>query len=183
MTYTDYNGIKQYQRLLSECSYDSEHNEFMCKSELQVIDFDHVKRAYLNDRNFSEEKAKSVDVIASGTDNITYLVEFKNGDVNNEKKSIPIKIRDSILMVCDICKCSISKTREDVVFVLVYNEERSNLPWETKRMLGGTNLSGRPIPFLGLDKVEGFLVKKALMVTEKRFEEKILPKLAGRSSM
>jgi hypothetical protein len=57
MTYTDYNGIKQYQRLLSECSYDSEHNEFMCKSELQVIDFDHVKRAYLNDRNFSEEKA------------------------------------------------------------------------------------------------------------------------------
>ena len=177
MTYTDYNGIKQYRALLSECSYDEEHKERMCKSDLQVINFDDVKTAYLNDLGLSEEKAKSVDAIADGKDNITYLIEFKNGNVKYEKEGIPIKIRDSILMMCDICNCDISDTRKDVVFILVYNEVQSQLPWETKRMLGGTRLSGRPIPFLGLDKAEGFIVKKAFMLTAQQFENKILPRL------
>lgn len=177
MTYSDYPGIKEFRGLLSECSYDTEHDEKMCSSNLQVVNFDHVKTSYLNDCGFSEEKAKSVDAIADGNDKLTYLIEFKNGNINNEK-SVSIKIRDSILMICDICHCNISKTREDVVFVLVYNEERSNLSWETKRLLGGANLSGRPIPYMGLDKVEGFLVKKVLMLNATKFENIILPKLS-----
>lgn len=178
MTYTDYPEIKMHQGTLSECSYDAEHDENMSTSDLHVINFDNVKTAYLNSYGYSEVKAKSVDAIAKGNDDVTYLIEFKNGDIKREKKSIPIKIRDSILIICDICHCNISKTRKDVVFVLVYNEERSNLDWATKRMLGGVSLSGRPIPYLELDRLEGFIVKKVLMVTAKQFENRILPKLA-----
>ena len=178
MVYMDYHEIKTHRGLLDECSYDSEHDEKMCASDLQVINFDNVKTAYLNDRGFSEEKAKSVDVIACGEENTVYLVEFKNGNIKHEKENIPIKIRDSVLIICDICKCSITDTRKDIVFVLVYNEERSNLSWETKRMIGMSVLSGKPIHYLGLDKAEGFIVKRALMLTAKQFEERILPKLS-----
>ena len=178
MVYTDYHEIKKHGGLLSDCSYDSEHDEKMCTSDLQVINFDNVKTAYLNDLGYSEEKAKSVDAIAYGVDNTLYLIEFKNGNIKYEKEYIPIKIRDSILIICDICKCSIADTRKDIVFVLVYNEERSNLPWETKRMLGAAILSGRPIHYLGLDKAEGFVVKKAIMLTAKQFEDRIIPKLS-----
>lgn len=176
MVYMDYHEIKVHGGLLSDCSYDSEHDEKMCASDLKVINFDDVKTAYLNNRGFSEEKSKSVDAIACGEKNTVYLIEFKNGNIKHEKENIPIKIRDSVLIICDICKCSITDTRKDIVFVLVYNEERSNLPWETKRMIGTSVLSRRPINYLGLDKAEGFIVNRALMLTVKQFEDKILPK-------
>lgn len=177
MINTDLHDIKNHKKTLKECSYDKAHDEHMCTSELRVIDFDGVKSSYLNRQGFSEEKARSVDVLASGNNQLTYLIEFKNGNIKNERHGVQLKIRDSLLMLCDICKCRISDTRENAVFVLVYNEERTDLNWETKRALGLATLKGTAVPYLELDKIEGFLVKKAYMLTQKQFEEKMLPEL------
>lgn len=179
MRYTDYHTIKIHKNALRVCSYDAAHDESMTTSELQVINFDAVKTDYMNHLNYSEEKARSVDVLANGLDHLTYLIEFKNGDVKREKWEIQLKIRDSILMLCDICHCNINKTRENVVFVLVYNEEKVKLDWETKRLMSMTSLSGKPLNFLDLDKADGFLVKRALMLNQDQFEKWILPKLCS----
>ena len=179
MRYTDYHEINIHQATLRKCSYDAAHNEYMTLSELPVINFDDVKTDYLNHRGYTEEKAHSVDAIVNGPDQLLYMIEFKNGDIKKERKSIQLKVRDSILLICDICKRSISYTRKEVVFVLVYNEERSHLDWETKRMLRFVNCSGHSIPFMDLDKIEGFIVRKVHMLTVKQFEERLLPKLQG----
>ncbi len=179
MRYTDYPEIKAFHDTLGNCSTDDEHEERMSTSALQVINFDKVKTAYLNQRGFSEEKARSIDALVNGSDKITYLIEFKNGNVKNENKNIQIKLRDSILMICDICHCSISNTRDNLAFVLVYNEERANLDVLTKRAINTANLSGKAASFLQLDRVEGFIVKRVFVLTKETFETKMLPRLKG----
>ena len=68
MRYTDYPEIKAFHDTLGNCSTDDEHEERMSTSALQVINFDKVKTAYLNQRGFSEEKARSIDALVNGSD-------------------------------------------------------------------------------------------------------------------
>lgn len=82
-------------------------------------------------------------------------------------------------MLCDICHCSISDTRKNTIFVLVYNEAGSDLKWETKRLIGASILSGKSPAVFDLDKAAGFLVSRILVLTKVQFENKLVPKLKG----
>ena len=49
----------------------------MVNSDGNIIDFDRVKRDYLNNLQKSEECAKSVDALGEDRDSHVYMIEFK----------------------------------------------------------------------------------------------------------
>lgn len=113
---------------LKETSRDTsvpEAIEYMTSSELDVINFDLVKRAYANDLNLSEEVAASVDAVVPLMDGILF-VEFKNGKVKS--REIKNKVRDSLLIFLGIIGESIEYSRKNIEFIVVYNSEKNPLP-------------------------------------------------------
>lgn len=118
---------------LKETSRDTsvpEAIEYMTSSELDVINFDLVKRAYANDLNLSEEVAASVDAVVPLMDGILF-VEFKNGKVKN--REIKNKVRDSLLIFLGIIGESIEYSRKNIDFIVVYNSEKNPLPNQYKK--------------------------------------------------
>ena len=134
MEYNLYETFRGHISTLKECSKD--HSDpgcikFMTESQLEAINFDTVKTKYANDLVLSEECAASVDALLETDENIAF-VEFKNGKVNN--RNIKDKIRDSLLLFCDLTKQTISDTRKNLDFIVVYNEEKKE-NW-VKRVIG-----------------------------------------------
>lgn len=98
---------------------------YMTDSEIEAINFDKVKTEYANDLGLSEECAYSVDTLAFLNDQNVFI-EFKNGNMKNEKSKVKHKIRDSVLILCDILGWTISDTRDKLTFILVYNEAKNS---------------------------------------------------------
>ncbi len=133
MNLDDYEIFRANQNTLQELSKDDRGAvdvQYMTNSLFQAVDFDMVKRNYANGLGLSEEVAASVDGLAHTTDSIVFL-EFKNGKVSN--RNVKGKIRDSLLIFCDITKKDISYTRSSADFVLVYNETANPLPNQISR--------------------------------------------------
>lgn len=123
---------------LKELSEDKRLNDekeeticYMTDSTIQAINFDKVKTRYTNSLGLSEESAKSVDALVTLA-NVPTFIEFKNGKMKNEKRTVKDKLRDSLLMYCDITETTISDSRENVDFILVYNQEKNPMPHHVK---------------------------------------------------
>ena len=106
---------------------DSDPNDiqYMTSSETEVVNFDLVKRHYVNGFGLSEDAITSVDAIVPLEDRILF-VEFKNGQVNN--RNIKDKARDSLLVFLEIIGENIAFSRSNIDFVVVYNLEKNPLP-------------------------------------------------------
>lgn len=104
--------------------------KYMTESDIMAVDFDKVKRKYTNQLGLSEESAASADALLP-SDHGAVFVEFKNGKVNN--RNVKDKIRDSILILCDILNKTISYTREHIDFIVVYNQQKNPLPNQMKK--------------------------------------------------
>lgn len=124
--------LAQCKNTIKSISYDKEHNESMIESLERVVDFDKVKTKYLNNLHRSEEDAKSVDGLMV-LDAKLAMVEFKNGDMGNERNSVHHKIKDSLLIFNDIVRMNISYTRDNLDFILVYNRDKNPISKEEKR--------------------------------------------------
>ena len=123
-----YDVFSDYKSTLKECSKDNsdpKNVKFMTESQLEVINFDGIKTKYTNDIALSEICAASVDALLQMDEDLAF-VEFKNGKV--DKRNVKDKARDSLLMLCDLMKRTISYTREHLDFIVVYNEERNPQP-------------------------------------------------------
>lgn len=112
---------------LSKDDSDLENIAYMTESEKEAVDFDKVKTIYTNGIGLSEEVAKSVDALLFDEERLTFI-EFKNGKMKTQKAAVKSKVRDSLLMFCDIVKTNISETREYLDLVLVYNITKNPLP-------------------------------------------------------
>ena len=106
---------------------DSDPNDiqYMTSSETEVVNFDLVKRHYVNGFGLSEDAITSVDAIVPLEDRILF-VEFKNGQVNN--RNIKDKARDSLLVFLEIIGENIAFSRSNIDFIVVYNLEKNPLP-------------------------------------------------------
>lgn len=116
---------------ISRDDSNKEKIEYMTESERAAVDFDTVKTDYANSLNLSEETADSVDGMFEANGSLVF-VEFKNGNMKNEKAKVKSKIRDSLLIFCDIIGAEIENTRKMVEFILVYNIDKNPMPNQLK---------------------------------------------------
>lgn len=170
---TDYQLLKDHISNLKETSKDTSdatNIQYMTTSTLPAIDFDAVKTAYLNFLGLSEEHAKSIDALAL-CDSPLVFIEFKNGNMQHEKGAVKNKIRDSLLILCDIICKSIGFTRENMEFILVYNEAKNSRVGIGKYL---TNLEGKSSILFGLEKYEKIYFKHVYTYTEDEFNTNFL---------
>lgn len=112
-----------YLSTLCKISTDDANNEVMTELGFPIYNFDSVKRHYINSLFKSEESCTSCDGILWNK-YLKLLIEFKNGK-KIDTKDIHIKVLNSLLILCDINGCNISDLKADLVFILVYNEEKN----------------------------------------------------------
>ena len=86
---------------ISKDDSDKENIDYMTDSLKEAVNFDAVKTEYTNGLNLSEENATSVDGIFEMSNHLIFI-EFKNGNMKNQKRSVKDKIHDSLLIFCDI---------------------------------------------------------------------------------
>lgn len=162
---------------LKETSYDSEHREYMTESSVAVVNFDQVKADYMKKHKHSVKDAKSVDALARGIDGNLYMIEFKNGDCKKEAADIRLKIKDSLLILCDLCDKRLHDARKEIIFVLVINSSRTDLTPMDWRGIIEANKSGDTSAFCGLDKIAGVFVKTVFIFDIDDLGKKLLPRL------
>lgn len=124
------NTLLSNRETLMRLSEDETNHAFMTLSKLRALDFDKIKTQYTQYFHLPEERIHSVDAVLCGNarniknaDNC--FVEFKNGVFSSSE--IIDKAKDSLLIFCDLVKCTISDTREHSVFILVYNPEKKTI--------------------------------------------------------
>lgn len=172
-------GYKACLKSLKEISQDTENQEYMTNREYIVLDFDSVKQEYTRRLSKSYTVCKSCDGLSWKNTN-KLLVEFKNGDfTNNEIKD---KLQASLLLLCDIADTHISRTREELDFILVYNKAAKPLTDNREELLVQESSSrveigqslGRlariPLIRFDLEKYQGFYFKNVLTLTGEEFD-------------
>ena len=164
---------------LKETSKDTANQEYMTNCEGIVFDFDSIKQEYTKCLSTSYTVCKSCDAL-KWDDKHKILIEFKNGNFNN--KEIKDKIQASLLLLCDIVNTNISKTREELDFILVYDKDVKLLTNDEKELLvqesssrveiGGIlgKLAHTPLVRFDLEKYKGFYFKHVLTLTGEEFE-------------
>ena len=190
MEYKEFNNIpifKDNMTTFKETSYDKDGKEprYMTNSEIQVINFDKVKNWYIKDMFLSSTPCSN-DALYIGKDNKIFFVEFKNGALEKNKKmifNVYNKIYDSLLIFNDIVHQNISFCRENLYFILVYNESKNcSEERETKQedspkaMISKRihNKAKKKFVRFGLEKFEKIYFKEVFTYTESEFENLFL---------
>ena len=189
-----------YNQLLTNCratfkdtSYDPTNAEYMTESRTITVNYDQAKNDYVKALGLSESP-KSCDALYLHHNGTYYLVEFKNGGIDNLKcYEIKMKILDSLLILLDQMNKTISFSRENLSYILVYNEGRNH----TSRMynqvdssrvsampqLGPTspgqvdiskfvsNRAGEHFIRFGLKRYESIYFKAVYTYTKKEFQD------------
>ena len=119
-------------------------------------------------------------------DNKLIFVEFKNGFMDAKKKfDVRKKIYDSVIILTDILNLGISKLRDQMEYVLVYNE---NINEDEKEILqkksyvqpskaydslakGIFGMAKKEYVCFGVDIFKNYCFKDVHTYTEKEFEE------------
>lgn len=95
---------------------------YMTESDLPVINFDQVMADYA--RRFHVDTPASNDALLQVGDTC-YFLEFKDGNMRSEIHGVKRKIFESLLVLGDMLGKTISFSRAHMVYVLVYNQEKS----------------------------------------------------------
>lgn len=129
-----------FKKTLKGCSNDNKNKDYMTESELEAINFDRIKEKYAGQLGLDKGIVRSTDALlkCNGT-GLLYFIEFKNGklvrnSISKDKivddpikvAEIKEKVRDSLLIYNDITHSNISYTRNNAVFILVYNEQKND---------------------------------------------------------
>lgn len=120
----DYPIFKQNLSNLKETSIDKHDKKIkpMTQSTREAINFDQVKNKYVADLSLSTIP-KSNDALFDEGNGELVFVEFKNGLMNREEQfAVRKKIYDSVMIFTDITSTGITYTRNNMKYILVYNE-------------------------------------------------------------
>lgn len=111
---------------LKETSKDNANEEYMVDSLINVVDFDKVKSEYLRKFKLGDVLKSNDALFISEYGNITFI-EFKNGDLSKrvKVKALKEKIPDSLLILLDIIDKTVSFARNNIDYILVYNETKN----------------------------------------------------------
>lgn len=176
----------KYIETLKKTSLDKQGTvwNYMTQSELPVINFDKVKNEYVSDLHLATVPSSN-DALYRDKEGYYYFIEFKNGKVSSKKShELQKKIYDSLLIFNDILDVGISYCRENVDYILVYNEEKN--PEENNMSERSTppslvaiaghfaNKAGKSFVRFGLEPFERMYFRKVNTYTEREFEEKFV---------
>jgi hypothetical protein len=159
--------------------YNHDGNDFyMTNSELSVVDFDAVKNKYIKKLSL-REPPKSSDAFYVDNCGEMYLIEFKSGQV----RDVWLKICNSLLILTDILNKGISYTRQNLCYILVYNEtknpsvEECELQDSQSRTSIGRYVSekaGKRFIRFSLERFEKLYFKAVFTATEDEFENRFV---------
>lgn len=193
MEIREYKNIEIFKNNIStfrETSLDKDGKTpgYMTDSEIQVVNFDNVKKSYIKGMGLAYTPCSS-DALYIRKNGELFLVEFKNGVIDKPTTyNVHYKIYDSLLIFNDIVKENLSFCRENMSFVLVYNEgKNSTLYAEEKQEESSKATIGKIIhkkakkKFVrfGLDRFEKMYVKNVFTYTEREFNEEFLPEISN----
>lgn len=156
-----------------------------------VIDFDKVKINYCKSYASSNEASQSVDVLILNKQDKIVFIEFKNGKINNrgKKSRLKSKLRDSILIFNDINRLDLDFSRNNVEYILVYNqaENRSSVSEQQSQQIrqNGTETTdslrniqqsfarkaGEEFVYFGLEVLKKVFVLDVHTYTKTEFDE------------
>lgn len=126
MKLSDYPMFRDNMTTLKETSADQRDAAscaYMTESDMTAVDFDLVKKKYVEELGLSVVPMSNDALFHHGKEKVVF-VEFKNGHIGKKEQfNIRKKIYDSVLIYSDITKSGISSMREEVEYVLVYNED------------------------------------------------------------
>ncbi|MDO5383174.1 MAG: hypothetical protein Q4F06_10735 [Eubacteriales bacterium] len=193
--------IDELQNTLGETSLDG--GTAMINSHLLVCSFDKVKEWYVSEKvPYSNPNPKSNDALYFG-EHESFFIEFKNGRITDAVNyEINKKIYDSLFILFDLeytdkngrNVSSISYTRTNMTYILVYNEELYAQNNPTKQTEIGIKrqteksksrhrdalyktvrgLANKEFILFGLDQFKNYLFKNVYTYTEKEFEQKFI---------
>lgn len=177
--------FKRYRTTLKNTSYDDTNREYMTESQLEVVDLDKVKEEYCSPLKL-KEPPKSCDALYENNDEL-FFIEFKNGKVL--QYDVRKKIYDTILLFTDIVGCGISKTRENIRYILVYDKEKNKNNKDCGEYKNrniqeseGFDSFSRSISKLAKQEIlrfkvgdfQNYLLKSVHTYTKEEFEEKLI---------
>ncbi len=189
ISFDDYPILKNNVSTLKETSvdkHDLNNIKYMTCSKRTAVNFDDVKKDYIENMSLSETP-KSNDALFLSKDNKLIFVEFKNGFMDSAKKfSVRKKIYDSIIILTDILNTGISNLKGEMEYILVYNEyvnsnEKEIL--EKKRFLvqhseafdffakSVSKMANTEYVCFGIKIFENYCFSKVHTYTEAEFEE------------
>ncbi len=201
--------IDKEKSSLKDTSYDSDNGKYMVDSQLQVCSFDEVKNWYIKNKiPFVHPVPKSNDALFFG-ENESSFIEFKNGKIDNEVNfGLNKKIYDSLLILFDLgyvdangnAVNSLSYSRANMNYILVYNEEIYSNAGPTRQTVEGfnrqeerqkesihrnklyktiRNLANQEFIKFGLDQFKNYVFKNVYTYTVEEFEKNFINKQAG----
>ena len=163
------------------------HKKYMTESELTAVCFDDVKDEYVELLGMSEIP-KSNDALFDEGNGTLVFVEFKSGHIDSQKQfAIRKKIYDSTLIFTDITSTGISYMREQMKYILVYNDAANKnadgrkLPCQRESVPTSeaydkiakifSNYGGREYIGFGLGIFQNYCFKEVHTYTQTEFEE------------
>ena len=195
-----YNIFRNHLSSFRWISEDRANREYMTMSGLPGINFDDVVDEYA--KRHGVKKPHSNDALfASENDGLFYLIEFKNGIIDDTKiPGIIYKVYDSLLIYMDITGATVRELRENMIYILVYNEYKKHTArdvpdWVSKRRAIPESVpavrnsasrtyiaahvsekAGMHVTRFGLKKFERLYVKEVHTFTKKEFDRYFIKK-------
>lgn len=175
-------NLNEYETTLQEASWDDNNEKDMTISKLSVINFDDLKKDYVENLKLSQ--IKSNDALFVNNGDYTFI-EFKNGKIDNTEKVFKIysKIYDSIIIYLDldVFQGTIENMRNKMTYILVYNKayrhtekfEGSEHDFLRKMLISS---KAERIRF-GLRKFKGYCFKNVHTYSKEEFEEKFVKRI------
>jgi type VI protein secretion system component VasK len=150
---------------------------FMTSNKKKVVNFDKFKESIAK-KYALNNSPNSCDALYMQSENKWFLIEFKNGKINDKKVSqVKWKIFQSLLLLTEKIDKTICFTRENLNFILVYNEdalEENRLDEDAQRTAIGKSLykligNSEFSPF-GLKDLQKLYFKEVHEWTKKEFD-------------
>jgi len=114
------------QDSLKNTSYDKENKEYMTDMNLPVINFDKATTSYQSIYKLPARPCSN-DALYITKKGLIVFIEFKNGKLDKTKAfELQYKIYDSLLTLAYITGETKSIPKNQLVYVLVYNDEKNS---------------------------------------------------------
>jgi hypothetical protein len=146
---------------------------FMTSSQERVVNFDKFKKSIVAKYKV-KHSPNSCDVLCMQSENEWFLIEFKNGKIDEEKIfQVRGKIFQSLLLLTEKLDKTIHFTRENLSFILVYNENiaRIAIGKSLYRLAGNSEF----FPF-GLDGLQKLYFKEVYVWNKEEFNSNFVKK-------